>query len=80
MSENIELVRVRTESSKGQASQTVSQRDQESESTSTRTTSAKQDTQTTKAASVMQITFTMRFRNESPVTPDGETEPNPSAC
>jgi hypothetical protein len=62
--------------------QTQAPRDetQSSQRSGTQTTvqNAKSDTQTNQAAVALEIEFEIVFRAGSPVTPEGETEPNPT--
>jgi|GEM_PF-2781782 len=68
------LKRTVTKSSKGQASQTISQQNQHRSGSSSQITAPRSDTQTVSAGIVMDIAFDFTFTSVKPVTPEGETE------
>lgn len=64
-------------SRKGQQTRTDSNQSLSRQGTTTATQGPRTDEKRTSSAVRMQIEFTLAFTSSSPVTPEGETEPNP---
>lgn len=75
----IVLSRSTTTASKGQGTSVSANSNTSSSTNSQTTTSPRSDRGETLKPSSFQIQFTLRFLHSTPVTPEGETEPDP-AC